>query len=595
VNANPLTGVPAVLGELAGSSEHLDTYAVSWNKLRTVPLSTLIDQQPVVYQKIVQLAQNRKVPTQFLIYFSNHELEVLKEESLTLSTACVSRFFFELLQANDIGDEQFLRSIPPEAVTQRHARLDPRHNPQLTLVAQGTAISGGPAKGILGRDQDISRSSSGNSAGHIVLVDRIEAQHTTLLNEPSCVGVVALRGSPADHFALLAREKGFPYMVLDMHSMNDSGLCCRNKILPFGTFLTVDFSAGHVYLGDGVIGWEQDDPAIATAKQLLTTQASPIPLWLNIDTADDMGEGLPADASGIGLLRTEHMLRRGGMDEVLRQFMEPNSVQTRKEALAELVSFFHKEFTRCFTVAKGRPITFRLLDYPLHELGGGLAREVNPMLGLRGVRQGIQWPALYVTQIEAILHAAASARDQGTPVHDVGVMIPLVSFAEEVHEIRRWVEQCQNAHVRHQDLVINVGAMIETPAAALRADVLAQACDFLSFGTNDLTQLCLGLSREDYLAMFHSYRHHNLLQHDPFGLFHPVVLQLVRDAAARVKHTCPSTMVGLCGAHAADPQALELCKLGLLDYLSLPQQLLPRVKLQAIQMLDRYPDAGRSR
>jgi len=585
VNANPRTGVPTVLGELTQNVDELDTFGLSWRQLRTVPLYKLIHQQPRLHQKIVDLAQSRKTPTQLLIRFSGQELELLKEQPLALSSSCALRYFYQLLQERRIGAAEFLRAISPETVMQRSAHLDLRQNSHLTLVTQGTPISGGPVKGVLVRDQDISMLRSGNSAGYIVLIGRIEAHHTALLNEPDCVGVLALRGSPADHFALIAREKSFPYMILEMHAMNDTELRCPTRALPFGTFLTADFTTGHVYLGDGVLDWKQEDPAIATARQLLTERDSPIPLRLNVDTADDMSDGLPTDVTGIGLLRTEHMLRRGGMEGMLRQFMESKDEQAQKEALAAFYDFFYREFVRCFTFARGFPVTIRLLDYPLHELGGSLSTEVNPMLGLRGVRQGIQWPALYLAQIEAMLQAAISARGQESPLRKVEVMIPLVDFVEEVREVRRWVLQCRQALPACRDLVIQVGTMIETPAAALIADALAQECDFLSFGTNDLTQFSLALSREDYPQLFRGYRQHNLLHKDPFESLHPIVLQFVRDAAARAKQTRPSIVVGLCGTHAADPQVLDLCRKGLLDYLSVPRHQLPRVKLQAIQAL----------
>jgi pyruvate,orthophosphate dikinase len=418
-----------------------------------------------------------------------------------------------------------------------------------------------------------------------VLVDRVEAHHTLLFNEPGCTGVLALRGSPADHFALMARERDFPYMVLDNHALAETGLRCPGRIIPFGTSLTVDFSTGNVYLGDGMVAWAVEDPAMVAAQQLLAGQESPVPLRLNLDTMDDIPDGLPVDATGVGLLRTEHMVRRSGMYRVLRMFLESDEAHVRQEALEHWTGFFQREFTRCFVLVRGCPVTIRLLDYPLHELGGRLATEVNPMLGMRGVRQGLQWPALYRAQIEALLQAATWVQQQGLPLHTVEIMVPLVSFVEEVYTVRRWVEQALAALPGGQFLPVKVGAMIETPAAALSAALLANACDFLSFGTNDLTQFSLGLSREDYPPILWNYRQHHLLQHDPFQSLHPTMIKMVRDAVGHAKQTRPAIMLGLCGAHAADPQVLELCKLGLLDYLSVPRYHFPLVKLQAIQAL----------
>jgi pyruvate, orthophosphate dikinase len=586
VNANPLTGIAAVLGELASGRDELDTFGRSPRRHTTVPLDALAPARPRAHARLVALAESYTRPTELLVRLHGDDAELLGEQPLALPAAAALRFFHGLWRDRRIDDERFLHCIPVDAVSPAGTRLDPRRNAHLVPVASGTAVSGRPVKGVLVQDAGTvpDAGAGAGGTGYLMLVDRVEARHTVLLHDPACAGVLALRGSAADHFALLARQRGLPYLVLDGHTADEVGLRGRDGTIAFGTLLTVDLSTGVVYQGDGVLSEELDDPAASAARAVLAAHASPIPLRLNLDTPEDLTE-LPADVDGIGLLRTEHTLRRGGLEPALRLFLESERDQPRREALAAVTTFLSRRFARCFALAKGRPVTIRLLDFPLHELGGPLATEINPMLGLRGVRQGVRWPELYQAQIEAALEAAILVRRERVPVPTVQLMIPLVSLVEEVRLVRSWIERCR--HLRDPDgqLQVQVGAMIETPAAASVADALAGCCDFLSIGSNDLTQLTLGLSREDYLPVLRSYPGSGFPDRDPFASLHPTVLRTIRDAAAMAKRARPSTAVGLCGAHAADPQVLELCRARLVDYLSVPAHQVPYVKLQAIQTL----------
>ena len=584
-NANPLTGIPCILGEFAPSLDDLNTFGKPWHQIKVAPVQKLSHQNPALFQQITCLVQATKQPTQFLLNLHPKDIGVVKKQKLELSPTAALRYFYTLLQDAIISPEEFLQAIPIEVLTQEQAYLDLGCNNHLTFVTQGIPISGMIAKGILVKNQADLGTNPDSNTHYVLLVDRIEAHHTTLLYEQNCAGVIALRGSPADHFALLSRERNFPYTVLEGHWISDEGLHCPSEVLPFGTLVTIEFHNGKIYRGDGVISQRVVDPAIAKAQQLLNDCPNPYPLRLNLDTVDDVFGSLPADVSGIGLVRTEHLLRRSNREGTLRQLLESDDLEVQDQALIELSSFFQQEFVRFLALAQGLPITFRLLDYPLHELGCNRLAEVNPMLGLRGVRQGIQYPPLYQAQIEAILTAAIAAQQQGVPVHCVEIMIPLVSLVEEIRLVRQWVRQYQDALLPSKQLAVKLGAMIETPAAALSSDLLAKECDFLSFGTNDLTQLALGLSREDYPPVLRAYQQQDLLEKDPFQTLHPTVFQFIRDAAVRAKQTNSSIAIGICGSHATNSQMIELCKEGLVDYLSIPQQRLLQVKLQSIQSL----------
>jgi pyruvate,orthophosphate dikinase len=594
VNADPITGAPAILGEVYTTSGRGDALDNSAQQQAGIPLDSLLADQPRLYAQCVAVAQSCRAPARFLLGFDRDGAHVIKNEQLHLTPQAELHYYHEQLQANTIGDEEFLQLISPVALQHGPPHLARNGNEHLVAVTHGMPISGGVATGRLTPDELVLTGHGEGSLGAIVLLDRVEAHHTALLHDHRCAGVLAVRGSSADHFAILAREKGFCYLALPGHVIDPMGLRVSETFVPFGTAITIDFASGRVYLGSGVIEPEADDPAVATARYLLAARPSPLPLRINVDSADDLHAGLPPDAAGIGLVRTEHMLRRGGMTDVLREFTEVDdeTEPIRRTLLVHMMRFFQREFARLLAYARGLPVSVRLLDYPLHELGGRLADEVNPMLGLRGVRQGVRWPDLYCAQIDALLQAAVGLRRRGVPVAEVEITVPVVTTVDEVRLIRRWVQARHRGQRDSEGLRVKVGAMVETPAAVAVIDVLAHECDYLTFGTNDLTQLCLGLSREDYVPILELYFQRSLLTSDPFMRLHPSVLAFVREAACRAKAVSPDLTISLCGAQGTDPQVLELAKTGLLDYISLSRHDLGSTKLQAIRLLGDHGDTS---
>lgn len=575
VNADPVTGTPAVLGEWAARLEELEAPGASRVGRGVQPL---LDGSPGRNGALARLAGSGLHPTCWLLRFGTGGFTVLREEPLALSPEARFTFLHRLLRGERIDEDTFLRSVPPDLLLPRGARLAEGRNDHLTPVTRGLPLGDGLAGGTL-RHGDLGGEEAGPPGEpRIVVVDRVEAHHVALFQDPSCRGLLALRGSAADHFALLARERGFPYLVLERHRLDAAALRGPEGDLPLGTTVTVDFSAGVVYRGRGVFS-PGAHPAAGVIGALLRGRPGPLPLRLNLDADEDLAQA-PGEAAGIGLWRTEHLLRRLGLEGRLREVLEAEG-GAAPEALAALVEGQCRAFRRALAWAAGRPVAVRLLDFPLHELGGPLAGEVNPMLGLRGVRQGLRWPQVYRAQLLALLWAVRS--DPGPTPPRVEVTLPLVGDVEELRLVRGWVEETwagEGALPRPR-----VGAMVETPAAALLAGSLAAEGDFLSFGTNDLTQFTLGLSREDYLPVLRAHRDHGLWPHDPFAHLHPAVLRLMRAAATEARAARPGVRIGVCGAHAADPQLLDLCREGLIDELSVPRHLFARVRLQAWQAL----------
>lgn len=598
MNANPITGVPTVVGEAAERADALEESASSSSPVGTIPFGYYEEGPPHLSELMANLAL-RKKPTVVVARFTPSGLDILREGCLELSPQAALRFFHCLWKEGKLDDEEFLRSVPPETLSIERPYLDLTRNGHLVPLTRGTPIHGDPTMGYLipadvlrsnfcpidqemGARREYANGDSQRRCGpYVVVVDRVDARHTVLLADERCRGMLALRGSRADHFALLARERQFPYMVLEGHQLDPDGLRVGKQVVPFGTLITVDFPSGQIYSGEGELAVRDRGPDVRTVRQLLATRRITIRLRVNVDASEDFGGQFPHDACGIGLLRTEHVILRSNCEGLLHRALVNDGVQVEPTVREELRRLFEREFARLLELVDGRPVAIRLLDFPLHELRD-VSPEVNPMLGLRGVRQGLQWPHVYRSQIEALLAAGVKVRRAGLNVGPLEITVPLVTLPGEVEVVSDWVYQARHDVPASEGLVVRVGAMVETPSALAVVESLARRCDFLSFGTNDLTQLVFGLSREDYLPVLRAYRRYDLLIADPFETLHPLLSAQVSNAAQRARRANPRVTIGLCGAHAGDSSTLDLCLQGVLDYVSVPVEQLCQTKLRAL-------------
>jgi pyruvate,orthophosphate dikinase len=331
----------------------------------------------------------------------------------------------------------------------------------------------------------------------------------------------------------------------------------------------------------------------------------------NADTSDDAERARAFGAEGIGLCRTEHMFFGEERLPVVQEMILAEDDDARCGALATLLPFQQADFEAMFEAMDGLPVTIRLLDPPLHEFLPSeheatdermrarirSLREVNPMLGTRGCRLGIQWPEIYEMQLRAIGRAAqAVARRTGSPPK-VEIMHPLVAFAEELRRLRSLTERIMREEA--PGLAYLCGTMIELPRAALRAGEIATYADFFSFGTNDLTQTALGLSRDDAEGKFlTTYLDEDVLAHNPFEtLDQDGVGELLELATVRGRAVKPGLKIGICGEHGGDPRSVAFCHRAGLDYVSCSPFRLPVARLAAAHAaLDeqgtRYEAAG---
>jgi pyruvate,orthophosphate dikinase len=388
--------------------------------------------------------------------------------------------------------------------------------------------------------------------------------------------------------------------------------------------MSIDGTAGKVYAGqvktapsEIVAGLIQgDEPAKKTEKfrnfqQLMKwcADASRMSVRTNADTPEQAENAVAFGAVGIGLTRTEHMFFEGDRIDAMREMILAETVEARKAALAKLLPYQREDFAGIFRALKGYPATIRFLDPPLHEflphteeqqkelaqkMGVPAGRiqqrvsqlhEFNPMLGFRGCRLGIGYPEISEMQARAVFEAAAEVQKEGLKVRPE-IMIPLVGFRKEldlqielVHEVAREVEQEQRVKLNYM-----VGTMIEIPRGALTADEIAQSAEFFSFGTNDLTQTGLGMSRDDSGSFLPQYQELEIVKKNPFATIDATgVGQLVDIAVKKGRAARPNLKLGICGEHGGDPSSIQFFESVGLDYVSCSPFRVPVARLAAAQ------------
>ena len=375
-----------------------------------------------------------------------------------------------------------------------------------------------------------------------------------------------------------------------------------------GDIITVDGTTGKVLRGSaGLV-----EPSLNEFFETFLTWADEvrdIGVRANADTSDEVKAALKFKADGIGLCRTEHMFFEESRLAVMRRMLFAESAGERKEVLRKLIEMQTSDFTELFRAMPGRPVCIRLFDPPLHEflprgreqmerLAEALQqdlkhvtqraddlKEFNPMLGMRGVRVGVVMPEIYEMQARAIFEAAVEVKRSGMdPVPEI--MIPLVSANREVDLVRDYVDGVA-AMVRDEnqtDFRYQLGVMVETPRAALRAGDLAKNSDFLSFGTNDLTQMTYGLSRDDSQRFIDEYIAQGVYQNDPFGTLDiEGVGELLDVAASRGRMMKQQLTLSICGEHGGDPKSIKFCRRIGFNYVSCSPYRVPIARLAAAQ------------
>ncbi len=493
--------------------------------------------------------------------------------------------------------------------------LDAVLHPQFAEVGKilttGLAASPGAAVGAVYFTAD--EAAAAAERGEKVVLVRNETSPEDVHGMMVAEGILTARGGLVSHAAVVARGWGTPAIVgAESVKITGDKFTVGDVVVNKGDVISLDGTTGTVVLG--AMKLEEAKPPAefdVILKWADQVRKGKLAVRANADTGEDAANARRLGAEGIGLCRTEHMFLAPDRLPVVRKMILAQTEAEEEAALAELGRVQQIDFEEILEAMDGLPVTIRLLDPPLHEFlpsveelrvkeaKEGLSKheqlelkaaeswaEHNPMIGTRGVRLGVIKPGLYAMQVRALLAAAASLRSRGlNPI--VEIMIPLTVTREEMALARSWVQTEVDAALKgmRKKPTITIGTMIETPRAAIRADELAEVSDFFSFGTNDLTQLTFGFSRDDVESrMMPAYLEQGLLKRNPFDTIDQTgVGELVRLGAERGRAVKPKLKLGVCGEHGGDPESIQLFYDAGLDYVSCSPFRVPIARLAAAQ------------
>ena len=526
--------------------------------------------------------------------------------------------------------EHAIQSADPDALSQLLAPIFDRHDYEGAkkggrLLTTGLPAGPGAATGQLvfsaAKAEELAHKGT-----HVVLA-RVETSPEDLRGMIAAEGILTSRGGVSSHAALVARQMGKVCVAGAGAIQIDYAagtLKCAGQTLREGDAISINGSTGEVFAG-GIKTADSELKQVLIAKTMkpadsevfqyydfimkLADKHRKLGIRTNADTPEQVRHAIAFGAEGIGLTRTEHMFFEGDRIDAMREMILAESEEVRRAALAKLLPYQRDDFEGIFRALAGRPATIRLLDPPLHEFvpheeksQADLAKklglspekvavrvaalhEFNPMLGHRGCRLGISYPEISEMQVRAIFEAAAKVQKSGIKVKPE-IMIPLVGFKKEldnqvelVHAVAAKVQKETGEKIRYL-----VGTMIEIPRGALTADEIAETAEFFSFGTNDLTQTCLGMSRDDSASFLPHYTELGIVKANPFASLDTTgVGQLMQIAVDKGRKTRAGIKLGICGEHGGDPHSVVFCHNLGLDYVSCSPFRLPVARLAAAQ------------
>ncbi len=609
---NPSTGEAKIYGEYLINAQGEDVVA----GIRTpLPISRLEEDMPDAYAEFMRIAtllENHYRDMQDMEFtIEDRKLYFLQTRNGKRTAPAALKIACDLVDEGKITKEEAIKRIEAKSLDQLlHPTFDTAALKAAKPVGSALPASPGAAAGKVYFTAEDAKNN--HDKGERVILVRLETSPEDIEGMHAAEGILTVRGGMTSHAAVVARGMGTACVsgcgeiVIDEEAKVFS---LGGQTVREGDYISLDGSTGNIYVGD-----------IATVEASISGNFDRIMKWAdeirtlkvrtNADTPADAANAVKFGAEGIGLCRTEHMFFEGDRIHKIRKMILSKTVEAREAALNELIPFQKGDFKGIYEVMEGRPVTIRFLDPPLHEFVpthaediAALAKdmglsveevqatcdslhEFNPMMGHRGCRLAVTYPEIARMQTRAVMEAAIEVKKEKGFNIVPEIMIPLVGEKRELKFVKDIVVETAEAVKKemNSDIEYHVGTMIEIPRAALLADEIAEEADFFSFGTNDLTQMTFGFSRDDAGKFLDAYYKTKIYESDPFArLDQEGVGQLVKMASEKGRATRPDIKLGICGEHGGDPSTVEFChKIGL-NYVSCSPFRVPIARLAAAQ------------
>ncbi len=610
---NPATGEKHLFGEFLMNAQGEDVVA----GIRTPQtIDQLKEVMPAAYDEFVKicdiLERHYRDMQDMEFTIEDTKLFMLQTRNGKRTAAAALKIACDLVDEGLIDEKSAVKMIDPKQLDALlHPQFDAAALKKSAVIGTGLAASPGAACGKVVFNAEDAKAWA--EKGEKVILVRLETSPEDIEGMAAAQGILTVRGGMTSHAAVVARGMGTCCVAgcgaIKMDEENKK-FELGGKTYSEGDWISLDGSTGNIY-GEAV---QTTDASIGSEFSRLMAWADvyrTMKVRTNADTPRDAKQAKGFGAEGIGLCRTEHMFFEADRISAIREMICSDSVEQREKALAKLEPIQQSDFEGIYEAMEGSPVTIRYLDPPLHEflptdehdiealakeLGKTVAEiksiiaslhEFNPMMGHRGCRLAVTYPEIAVMQTKAVIKAAINVKAKHPDWEMVPeIMIPLVGEVRELQFVKKIVVETADALIKEagSDLVYKVGTMIEIPRACLTADDVAKEADFFSFGTNDLTQMTYGFSRDDAAKFLDAYYQKKILESDPFGRLDQTGVGKLVEMAVQLGRTAkPNLKIGICGEHGGDPSSVEFCHRTGLDYVSCSPYRVPIARLAAAQ------------
>ena len=610
---NPATGENKLYGEFLMNAQGEDVVA----GIRTPQtIDHLKDIMPKAYEQFVDITkklENHYKDMQDMEFtIENEKLFMLQTRNGKRTASAALKIACDMVAEGLLTKEEAILNVDPSQLDALlHPTFDGAALKDAQVITRGLPASPGAATGkVVFNAEDAKRAAN---AGHRVVLVRLETSPEDIEGMAAAQGVLTVRGGMTSHAAVVARGMGTCCVSgCGDIKVNESEKYFTVNGLKFteNDYISLDGSTGNVY-GEEVRTVPAKIVGDFETFMSWADEFRKLKVRTNADTPRDAKKAYEFGAEGIGLVRTEHMFFDGDRIKAIREMIVSKTVEQREKALAKLLPMQRGDFEKIYEAMHGLPVTIRYLDPPLHEflpteeediialaneMNMGVAdlkavisnlHEFNPMMGHRGCRLAISYPEIAKMQTQAVIEAAINVNERKPHYHIVPeIMIPLVGDKNELAYVKKIVKETADQIIADKgvELTYKVGTMIEIPRAAVLADEIAEEAEFFSFGTNDLTQMTYGFSRDDAGSFLQDYYDKKVYEQDPFArLDQKGVGKLVKMAATLGRQTRPDIKLGICGEHGGDPSSIEFCHKVGLDYVSCSPFRVPIARLAAAQ------------